>query len=75
MLFNVFEDRILFVLNFVIFEINFYNICKIDIVWDEFELFIIEVIYKVLKNEIDKFVVSVKCGDILISYVVELKDI
>ena len=35
----------------------------------------IEVIYKALKNEIDKSVASVKRGDTSISYVVESKDI
>ena len=36
MLPNASEDRILSVLNLVIFEINSYNTCKIDIAWDEF---------------------------------------
>ena len=75
MLPNASEDRILSVLNLVIFEINSYNTCKIDIAWDEFEQLIIEVIYKALKNEIDKSVASVKRGDTSISYVVESKDI
>ncbi|WP_240076352.1 hypothetical protein, partial [Enterococcus faecalis] len=75
MLPNASEDRILSVLNLVIFEINSYNIYKIDIAWDEFEPLIIEVIYKALKNEIDKSVASVKRGDTSISYVVESKDI
>ncbi|HCY9003085.1 TPA: hypothetical protein O2E32_003123, partial [Enterococcus faecalis] len=44
MLPNASEDRILSVLNLVIFEINSYNIYKIDIAWDEFEPLIIEVI-------------------------------
>ena len=72
MLPNASEDRILSVLNLVIFEINSYNT---DIAWDEFEQLIIEVIYKALKNEIDKSVASVKRGDTSISYVVESKDI
>ena len=75
MLPNASEDRILSVLNLVIFEINSYNTCKIDIAWDEFEPLIIEVIYKALKNEIDKSVASVNRGDTSISYVVESKDI
>ena len=41
MLPNASEDRILSVLNLVIFEINSYNTCKIDIAWDEFEQLII----------------------------------
>ena len=46
MLPNASEDRILSVLNLVIFEINSYNTCKIDIAW----FVIIEVIYKALKR-------------------------
>ena len=57
------EERITNLLEIILLEIESYNTCKNDISWEKLKSVISEVLYKIIKNESEKTVSSVRRGD------------